>query len=120
MLEEIEVKEKADINVTQNIASAPTDTAKLLEKSAGVSFYTAGGISSLPVIHGMADDRVKTSIDGMQITSACPNHMNPALSYVDPTKVEEIKAVAGITPVSEGRITSYNVCYTKLLRLVQQ
>ncbi|MDD5406587.1 MAG: TonB-dependent receptor [Sulfurovaceae bacterium] len=101
-LGEVAVEAKADTNTTQNKASLPSDTAMLLGKTAGVSMNTGGGISALPAIHGMADDRIKTSIDGMQITSACPNHMNPALSYVDPSKVAKIKAVAGITPVSEG------------------
>ena len=78
------------------------DTASMLGSTAGVSINTGGGISSLPSIHGMADDRVKTEIDGMKITSACPNHMNPALSYIDPSKVGVIEAIAGITPVSLG------------------
>ncbi|MEJ5156523.1 hypothetical protein WH240_15480 [Gluconobacter wancherniae] len=35
----------------------------------------------------MADDRVATIVDGMRIASACPNHMNPAMSYIDPDSV---------------------------------
>lgn len=70
--------------------------------TAGVHLQTAGGISSLPVIHGMADDRLNIKVDGAQITSSCPNHMNPVLSYVDPTKVSSIETTAGITPVSAG------------------
>src|SRR5690606_21949333 len=65
-------------------------------------FQTGGGISSLPIIRGMADDRVNVKIDGAQITSSCPNHMNPALSYLDPEKVTSIEVLAGITPVSHG------------------
>jgi iron complex outermembrane recepter protein len=80
----------------------PSDTASLIDMKAGVSINTGGGFSSLPAIHGMADDRINTTIDGMQITSACPNHMNPALSYIDPSKVKNISVIAGIAPVSEG------------------
>ena len=78
------------------------DVATILNDIPGVSIYNMGSRASLPVIHGMADDRVKIDIDGMTITSACPNHMNPALSYVDTSKIEVIEVMAGITPVSEG------------------
>ena len=79
-----------------------SDTARLLEDIPGVSSYGAGGISSLPVIRGLADDRLRTTVDGMDLMTACPNHMNPALSFIDPTKVASVLVFAGITPVSVG------------------
>jgi iron complex outermembrane receptor protein len=97
---------KVDITTKELTASKSTkmtgDTAAILSDIPGVSVYQTGGSASLPVIHGMADDRVKLDIDGMTITSACPNHMNPALSYIDTTKIESIEVMAGITPVSAG------------------
>jgi iron complex outermembrane receptor protein len=82
--------------------AATSDTATLLRDVPGVSFYGAGGVSSLPVIRGLADDRLRTKVDGMDLIAACPNHMNPALSYIDPTRVEAITVYAGVTPVSVG------------------
>lgn len=79
-----------------------SDTARLLGDVAGFSFYTSGGVSSLPVIRGLNDDRIRISLDGMNLTSACGNHMNPPLSYIDPANVGRVTAVAGITPVSLG------------------
>ncbi|HTY02126.1 MAG TPA: TonB-dependent receptor [Rhodocyclaceae bacterium] len=79
-----------------------SDSARMLEGVAGVSFYSGGGVSSLPVVDGLADDRLRISVDGMTITSACPNHMNPALSYMDASAVTSISVMAGITPVSLG------------------
>ncbi|HXU92224.1 MAG TPA: TonB-dependent receptor [Gallionella sp.] len=79
-----------------------SDTAKLLDGQPGVSLYGAGGVSSLPVIHGMADDRVRVKVDGMDLISACANHMNSPLSYIDPSNVASVKVFAGITPVSVG------------------
>ena len=79
-----------------------SDSAKLLDGLPGVSLYEAGGVSSLPVVHGLADDRVRVQIDGMDLMAACPNHMNSPLSYVDATRVETVKVYAGITPVSAG------------------
>lgn len=78
------------------------DTARLLEDEPGLSLYQAGGVSSLPVIHGLADDRVRTKVDGMDLISSCANHMNPPLSYIDPANVENIQVFAGISPVSMG------------------
>jgi iron complex outermembrane receptor protein len=79
-----------------------SDTAALLRDVPGVSLYGAGGVSSLPVIHGLNDDRVHTEVDGMSLISACPNHMNSQLSYIDPTQVSSVKVFAGVTPVSVG------------------
>jgi iron complex outermembrane receptor protein len=78
------------------------DSAHLLDNVPGLSFYSGGGVSSLPVIDGLADDRINILVNGMTITSACPNHMNPALSYIDPASVGSISFIAGITQVSLG------------------
>jgi iron complex outermembrane receptor protein len=79
-----------------------SDTASLLAGIPGVSLYGNGGVSSLPVIHGMEDDRLRILLDGMDLISACANHMNPPLSYIDPSNVGGIKVFAGITPASVG------------------
>jgi len=79
-----------------------SDSASLLRDVPGVSLYGAGGVSSLPVIHGLADDRNRIKLDGMDLIASCPNHMNPPLSYVDPSNVDSLQVYAGITPVSVG------------------
>lgn len=82
--------------------SATSDTARLLQDVPGVSLYGAGGISSMPAIHGLADDRIRVQVDGMDLMASCPNHMNSSLSYIDPTKVAKVTVFSGITPVSVG------------------
>jgi len=79
-----------------------SDSATLLKDVPGVSLYGAGGVSSLPVIHGLADDRLRIKLDGMDLIASCPNHMNPVLSYIDPTQVGSIRVYAGVAPVSVG------------------
>ena len=79
-----------------------SDTASLLHETPGVSLYGAGGVSSLPAIHGLADDRLRVRVDGMDLIAACPNHMNPALSYLDPAQVGTLRVYAGLSPVSVG------------------
>ncbi|AUB80774.1 TonB-dependent receptor [Candidatus Thiodictyon syntrophicum] len=79
-----------------------SDTASLLVDIPGVSTYGAGGVSGLPVIRGLADDRLRTKVDGMDLVAACPNHMNSPLSSIDPTAVDSVQVYAGVTPVSVG------------------
>ena len=81
---------------------ATSDTASLLRDVPGVSLNGAGGVSSLPAIRGLADDRLRIKVDGMDLIASCPNHMNPALSYLDPNSVGTLQVFAGITPVSLG------------------
>ena len=86
----------------RSLRSATSDTAGLLRDVPGVSLYGAGGVSSLPAIRGLADDRLRVKLDGMDLIATCPNHMNPALSYVDPAQVGSLTVYAGIAPVSVG------------------
>jgi iron complex outermembrane recepter protein len=82
--------------------ASTSDSVSLLQDVPGVSLYGAGGVSSLPVIHGLADDRLRISVDGMDFISSCPNHMNPPLSYLDPSSIGKLTVYAGIAPVSVG------------------
>ena len=83
-------------------AVATSDTAGLLNAVPGVTTAAGGGVSSLPVIRGFSDDQINVLTAGMAITSACGNHMNPPLSYIDPSNVGSIEVLAGLVPVSKG------------------
>ena len=78
------------------------DAARLLLDSPAVGLRSNGPISSLPAIHGLADDRLRIQVDGVELSTACPNHMNSPLSYVDPSTVGKVTVFAGATPVSVG------------------
>lgn len=78
------------------------NTAAMLLNIPGVSMYTGGGVSGLPSIHGLADDRVRTKVDGVDLMSSCPNHMNSPLSYISPSNVGSVKVITGLSPVSAG------------------
>lgn len=82
--------------------TANADTASLLRDIPGVSLRAGGGFSSLPVIHGLADDRNRILLDGMDLSSTCPNHMNPVLANIAPSDVGAIKVYTGVSPVSVG------------------
>ncbi|QFY89041.2 TonB-dependent receptor [Magnetovirga frankeli] len=84
------------------LMSATNDSASLLRDVPGMSLYGSGGVSSLPVIHGLGDDRLRTKINGMDIISACGNHMNSPLSYIDPSNVGKVTVFSNLAPVSSG------------------
>src|ERR1700733_3825837 len=76
-----------------------SDTASLLP---GVNAAQNGGLSILLMIHGLGDDRLLTLVNGVPVAAACPMHMNPPLSYIDPANVARIDVVPGVTPVRLG------------------
>ena len=78
------------------------NSGSLLDYFSGVNSANNGGASSMPVIRGLADDRIKIKVDGIDLISACANHMNSPLSSIDSSNVEQIKVFAGLTPVSMG------------------
>ena len=64
--------------------AANVDSATLMTNVSGVAFQVGGAVSSIPVIRGLADDRISVLVDGVDAIAACPNHMNTPLSYIDP------------------------------------
>jgi iron complex outermembrane receptor protein len=79
-----------------------SNTAELVSDFSGIDLFNDGGLSGIPAIHGLADERVAIRVDGMEIGSACVMHMNPPLSYFDPSQAGNLNVIAGITPVSRG------------------
>jgi len=78
------------------------NSGALLDYFTGVNSAINSGASSMPVIRGLSDDRIKIKIDGMDLISACANHMNSPLSSIDSSNIQQIKVFAGLTPVSMG------------------
>jgi iron complex outermembrane receptor protein len=82
--------------------AASSDSLRLISRVPGVAVQSNGGIASLPVLRGLADDRVGVLIDGQQATNYCPNHMNPVTSYIDASRVERVVVTPTLSPVSMG------------------
>jgi hypothetical protein len=78
------------------------NTAELTGNTPGVSLRENGQLASVPVLHGLGDERAKLVVDGMTVSSACSNHMNPPLSTVASSQAAAVSVMAGITPVSLG------------------
>ncbi|QUS39679.1 TonB-dependent receptor [Tardiphaga alba] len=83
-------------------ALSSSDSASLVSDLPGGAAWGAGGVSSLPAINGMGADRVQVAVNSMLISPACPNEMNPPLSFVNPAMIANMRAYLGIGPVSVG------------------
>lgn len=86
--------------VNENDRASSRNTAELLGDAPGVSLRENGQLASIPFLHGLGDERTKLVLDGMTLSSACPNHMNPPLTYISPAQAAQVTVMAGITPVS--------------------
>ena len=94
--------ERVSSSRLRDLQTGSSDTAAILQSVPGVSGYGAGGFSTLPVIRGLESQRLTVLVDGVAIASACPNDMNPPLSYTDPQTVGTIDVITGVSPVSFG------------------
>ncbi|HRD91209.1 MAG TPA: Plug domain-containing protein, partial [Accumulibacter sp.] len=88
-LQPLPAANRVDEETLRALRPATSDTASMLRDVPGVQLQGAGGVSSLPVIRGLADDRNRIIVDGMDLIASCPNHMNPPLSYLDPNGVSK-------------------------------
>ena len=79
-----------------------SDAGSLLNYFVGSDNISNAGSSGMPVIHGLADDRIKVRVDGMDLISGCASHSNSPFSYIDINNISKLKVFAGITPVSMG------------------
>jgi len=84
------------------LQSGSSDVAALLSAIPGVAANTGGGFSSMPVVHGLSEQRLAITIDGHPIDAGCPNDMNTPLSYTDPQTVAAVRVISGVSPVSMG------------------
>ncbi len=83
-------------------ADGTPDTGALITAIPGVAANTGGGVSSMPSVRGLSEQRIRIVVDNVPIDAACPNDMNAPLSYTDPQTIASIAVVPGVSPVSMG------------------
>ena len=79
-----------------------TDGASMLDGALGVAIVRNGGQTGIVQMRGLSGDRVKILVDGMSISPACPNHMDPPMHYVCAGSDTELTYTPGVTPVRYG------------------
>jgi iron complex outermembrane receptor protein len=90
---------------SQRVPETHADTAALLPRAPGANVNRNGPLTGIAQYRGMYGDRVNTSIDGMYTLGACPNGMDPPLSYIPRSQLRSLTVVRGIAPVSTGAET---------------
>jgi iron complex outermembrane receptor protein len=78
------------------------NAAQLLSESPGINLRQNGELATIPMLHGLGEEQAKVVVNGVTVSNACANHMNPPLSYIAPSSAAEVTVMAGITPVSMG------------------
>lgn len=84
------------------VPAADADTSAALARTPGANVVRNGGLTGIAQLRGLFNERVRVEVDGMEITPACPNHMDPPLHYSAPSELDSLVVLPGITPVSEG------------------
>lgn len=79
-----------------------TDSAALIRNLPGAAVVRNGPQTGIVQLRGLSGDRVAVRVDGMTITPACPNHMDPPLHYASAGAGDLMDMYAGISPVSMG------------------
>lgn len=83
-------------------AGVPGDAAELLTRVPGAAVVRNGAQTGIVQVRGLFNERVRVRVDGMSITPACPNHMDPPLHYVGLESLDMLDVIVGATPVSQG------------------
>jgi iron complex outermembrane receptor protein len=93
-------------SLTEHIVGADhlrtADAGAIIGKLPGAAIVRNGPQTGIVQLRGLSGDRVAVRVDGMTITPACPNHMDPPLHYAAAGAGDLVDMYAGISPVSAG------------------
>ncbi|HWR76928.1 MAG TPA: TonB-dependent receptor [Thiobacillus sp.] len=92
----------APVDAADNANGVPGDAAELLTRVPGAAVVRNGAQTGIVQLRGLFNERVRVRVDGMSITPACPNHMDPPLHYVGLEALDTLEVIVGATPVSLG------------------
>lgn len=74
---------------------------ELISKSPGITITRRGNYASEPIVRGMNSERTGVTINGMKITCACTDKMDPVTSYAETDNLESISLTKGSFDFSE-------------------
>jgi len=95
----------------------PADTADMVKSAPGANVNKNGPLTGIAQYRGMFGSRINVQLDGLNITPAGPNWMDPPLSHVSPSQLEDIQLIRGISPVSAGAESIGGTIRAKTARL---
>ena len=81
------------------VEASPLDD---MARRAGLVEVQRGRTAATIVRDGVTDGRITTTINGMKITAACVDHMDPTTSYVEPENVDRLAFDVSSSDLSFG------------------
>ncbi|RXJ88795.1 TonB-dependent receptor [Arcobacter sp. CECT 8983] len=98
-LPSLEVSEKVNKKVVNNISSEQIKSADLAEtltkKVPSISLVRRSGIANDIILRGAKKDNINVLIDNSKIYGACPNRMDPTTSHVLTNNIESVEVIEG-------------------------
>src|SRR5512139_2756468 len=83
-----------------DMTGVPGDAAEALTRVPGAAVVRNGAQTGIVQLRGLFNERVRVRIDGMELTPACPNHMDPPLHYAGLEALDAVEVIVGASPVS--------------------
>lgn len=81
-----------------------------MEESSLLSTHKRGGFAFEPILRGQSGDRMNIVIDGMRISGACTDNMDPVTSYIEPANFSSMDISPGGGDLSgSGTAGSINI-----------
>ncbi|MDQ6972566.1 MAG: TonB-dependent receptor, partial [Mariprofundaceae bacterium] len=80
----------------------PSDVAEVLKSVPGANVNKNGPLTGIAQYRGMFGSRMNVQLDGLNVAPAGPNWMDPPLSHIAPSQMQDIRVIRGISPVSAG------------------
>ncbi|MCU7959542.1 MAG: TonB-dependent receptor [gamma proteobacterium symbiont of Bathyaustriella thionipta] len=81
------------------------DSADLLRNVPGANVNKNGPLTGISQYRGMYGSRVNVLVDGLNVAPAGPNWMDPPLSMIPSSQLQDIRVIRGVSPVSAGSET---------------
>jgi iron complex outermembrane receptor protein len=75
--------------------SAAKDVGEAVASLEGVWSIRKGGIANDIVLRGFQQGNLDVLIDGVRVSGACPNHMDPSAFHVDFAEIETVQVTKG-------------------------
>ncbi len=112
----IEVIEKVDVKVVENVSGEEVKSADLAEALSknvpSISLIRRSGIANDIMLRGQKRDNINVTIDGTKVYGACVNRMDPPTSHVVTHAIENVEVREGPFDVEEFGTLSGSVKIT--------
>jgi iron complex outermembrane receptor protein len=111
-LESINVESTYITEVAQKAQKSADLADALSTKVPSIDMNRRSGISNDIIIRGQKRDNISVEVDGTKVCGACPNRMDPPVSHVLASQIEDIEVIEGPYDVETFGVMSGGVKIT--------